>query len=210
MPSGDNADPICLSSDSEGDGDMMCGMLSAAAKGKGRATDTALDVDQSVEKTTAENQTAYTGGADVSVTGTRALTPGKPSSVGVRGVLPQSLQSSPNRNELHQYSSTSLRDQQAIGRNSQLSPVPDPAHEILASPLGKHVWTYLSPCQGTAQIDVYNSSSTARGSHILRSEIAWDQCVSQIHGCFAEGLTIPHTNWNLEPQFPYLSCPIEP
>ena len=138
MPTGDSADPIYLSSDSEEDGGITRGMLSAAAKGKGRATNMALDADQGVERTITENQTAYTGGADVSVNGTRPSTPGKPSSVAVADVLPQSQQSLSNRDELHQFTSTSLRNQQGIGRSSQLSTTPHVGLENPSNPLGKH------------------------------------------------------------------------
>jgi hypothetical protein len=139
MPSGDSADPIYLSSDSESDCDIMRGMLSAAAKGKRRATDMALDADQGVEETITENQTAYTGGAGVSVNGTRASTPGKPSSVAVTDVLPQRPHSSSNRDESHQCSLASLKDQQGIGRRTRLSAAPNTAHENPANTLGKHV-----------------------------------------------------------------------
>jgi hypothetical protein len=141
MPSGDSTNPIYLSSDSEEDGDIMRGMLSAARKGKGRANDIdmALDVDHGVEKTTAEDQTAYTGAADVSGNGTRASTPGKPSSVAVMDVLPHEPQSSSNRDELHQYSSTGLRNQQGIEESSQPSAARNPTLDSLTTPLGKHV-----------------------------------------------------------------------
>ena len=140
MPSGDSADPIYLSSDSEEDGDIMRGMLDAAAKGKGRATNMALDADQGVEKTVTENQTVYTGGAGVPVNGTHASTPEEPSSVTVVvGVPPQRLQSSPNRDELHQNSLDGLRNQQGIRRSSQLSATANPALENPANPLGEHV-----------------------------------------------------------------------
>lgn len=136
MPSGDSTDPIYLSSDSEEDseedGDIMRGMLDAAAKGKGRATNMALDADQGVEETITENQTAYTGGADVSVNGARASTPGKPSSVAGVGVLPQRLQSPSNRGELRP-----SRSQQGTGRT--LSAIANPALENPTNPLGKHV-----------------------------------------------------------------------
>lgn len=136
MPSGDNGDPICLSSDSEEDGDIMRGMLDAAAKGKGRATNMVLDADQGV---VTGNQMAYAGGASVLVNGARALTPAEPSSVAVVGVLPQPLQSPSDRDELHQYSSTDLRNQQGIRRNPRLSATANPALENPANPLGKHV-----------------------------------------------------------------------
>lgn len=141
MSSGDSTNPIYLSSDSEEDGDVMCGMLSAATKGKGRASDfdMALDADQGVEEITAENQTAYTGGADVPVNGTRASTPGKPSSVAIMDVLPHKPQSSSNRDELHQYSSTSLRNQQGIEETSPPSAARSPTLDNSATPLGKHV-----------------------------------------------------------------------
>ena len=136
MPSGDNGDPIYLSSDSEDDGDVMRGMLDAAAKGKGRATNMVLDADQGV---VTENQTAYAGGAGVPVNGARASTPAEPSSVAVVGALPQQLRGSSNRDELHQCSSPNLRNQQGIGRSPQLSATASPALENPANPLGKHV-----------------------------------------------------------------------
>ena len=145
MPLGDSADPIYLSSDSEEDGDIRRGMLDAAAKGKGRATNIALDAAQGVEKTITENQTAYTGGAGVPANGARTSTPGKPSSAAVMdvllglGVLPQRPQSSSNRGDLHQCPSPDLRNQQGIGRTSQLSATANPALENPANPLGKHV-----------------------------------------------------------------------
>jgi len=127
MPSGNSADPIYLSSDSEEDGDIRRGMLSVAAKGKGRATDTALDAHQGIEGTSTENQTAYTGGADVSVNGTRTSAPVKPSSVAVSGALSQKLQCSSTRDELNQYSSTSLKNQQGI---ESISLPPGPANSL--------------------------------------------------------------------------------
>jgi hypothetical protein len=142
MPLGDCVEPIYLSSDSEEDGEIMRGMLDAAAKGKGRATNMALDAGQGVEETITENKTSYTGGADVSVNGARTLTPWKPSSVAVadalfgRGVIPQRPQSSSNRGDLHQYSSPSLRNQQGIGRSAQISAT---ALENPANPMGEHV-----------------------------------------------------------------------
>jgi hypothetical protein len=140
MPSGDSADPIYLSSDSEEDGDIMRGMLDAAAKGKGRATNMALDADQGAETTVTENQTVYTGGAGVPVNGAHAPTPEEPSSVVVGvGVPPQRLQSSANRDELHQRSLDSLRNQQGIERGSQLSATANPELENSANPLGEHV-----------------------------------------------------------------------
>jgi hypothetical protein len=139
MPTGDSADPIYLSSDSEEGGGSRRGMLSAADKGKGRAIDTALDADQGVEKTTTENQTAYTGGADVLVNGTRMSTPGKPSSVAVVDTLSQKLQTSSNRDEFHQRAPTRLRNQQDVGRMPQLSATPNPLIENGANPLGEYV-----------------------------------------------------------------------
>ena len=136
MPSGDSADPIYLSSDSEEDGDIMRGMLDAAAKGKGRATNMALDADQGV---VTENQTAGAGGAGVPVNGAPASTPAEPSSVAVVGVLSQPPQSSSNRDELPQYSSADLRNQQGIGGSPQLSTTASSALENPADPLGKHV-----------------------------------------------------------------------
>ena len=139
MPSGDSADPIYLSSDSEEGDDIRRGMLSAAAKGKGRPADPALDVDQGAEETNTENQMAYTGGASVLVKETRTSTPVKPSSVAVSGFLPQKLQSSPTHDELNQRSSPSLKNQQGIGRLSlpPVNPVSRP--EDRANPLGKHI-----------------------------------------------------------------------
>lgn len=110
----------------------MRGMLNAAAKGKGRATNMALDADQGVEEIITENQMAYTGGANVPVNGTRASTPGKPSSVAVVGALPQRLQSSSDRGELRP-----SRSQQGTGRT--LSAIANSALETPANPLGKHV-----------------------------------------------------------------------
>ena len=136
MPPGESTDPIYLSSDSEEDGDIMRGMLDAVAKGKGRATNMVLDADQGVAT---ESQTAGAGGASVPVNGARAFTPAKPSSVTVVGVLPQPLQSSSDRHELHQYSSNDLRNQQGIGRSPQPSATANPALENPANPLGKHV-----------------------------------------------------------------------
>ena len=170
MPSGDSADPICLSSDSDSDCDIMGGMLSAAAKGKGRAIDTALDADQGVETTTMENQTAYTGGADVSVNGTRALTPEKPSSVAVIDVVSQTPQNSSDRDELHQDSLTSPRNEQAIGCLSQASTAPNPAHENPASPLGKHDRTYFGSFVKGQYNLVYTIHLQLTGYGVLRSE----------------------------------------
>ena len=140
MPSGDSEDPIYLSSDSEEDGDIIRGMLDAAAKGKGRATNMTLDADQGVDTTVTENQTVYRGGAVVPVNGARTSAPVEPSSVAVVvGVPPQRLQSPSSRNELHQSSLDSLGNQQGIGRSSQLSATANPALENSANPLGEHV-----------------------------------------------------------------------
>lgn len=145
MPSGASADPIYLSSDSEEGGDITRGMLGAAAKGKGRATDTvpdatAPDADQGVGGINTENQTAYTGGADVSVNGARASTPVKPSFVPVgSGVLPQKLQSSSTCVELNQRSSTGLKNQQGIGRISPPPLTSDSMFDDPANPFGEHI-----------------------------------------------------------------------
>ena len=155
MPSGGSADPICLSSDSEGDGEIKRGGLSAAAKGKGRAIDTALDAEQGVEATSTENQTAYTGGADASVNGTRASTPVKPSSVAVLDALLQKLQGSSTRAELHHASSTSLWSQQGLERIYQPPAVPSPALDNPGNSLGKHLVPLAT--DSPIRIRVYNT-----------------------------------------------------